>query len=47
MEDEPAGVVEVVVVGDGLADVAVLLGGPGRVELLDLELPVDDRLEGG
>ena len=44
MEDEPAVVVEVVVVGDGLAYVPVLLGRAGRVELLELEAGVDDRL---
>ena len=45
MEDEPAVVVEVVVVGDVLADVPVLLRRARGVELLELELPVDDRLE--
>ena len=45
MEDQPAGFVEVVVVRDCLADVSVLLGCSCRVELLELELPVDDRLE--
>ena len=45
VEDEAARVVEVVVVRDGLADVPVLLRRPGGVELLDLELPVDDRLQ--
>jgi len=34
MEDQRAGVVERVVVGDVVADIPVLLGRPGRVELL-------------
>ena len=45
MQDQPAALVEVVVVGDRLADVSVLLRGAGRVELLELEVVVDDRLE--
>ena len=45
VQDQAAGVVEVVVVGDALADVAVLLRGAGGVELLQLEAVVDDRLE--
>ena len=45
MQDQPARVVEVVVVGDRLADVPVLLRGSRGVELLDLELEVDDRLQ--
>src|SRR5207342_380565 len=45
VEDEPARVVEVVVVGDGLAHVPVLLGGARGVELLELEPAVDDRLQ--
>ena len=45
MEDQRPAVVERVVVGDVVADVAVLLGRAGRVELLELEPPVDDRLE--
>ena len=45
MEDQAAVVVEVVVVGDRLADVSVLLGCAGGVELLELETVVDDRLE--
>ena len=45
MQDQPARVVEVVMVGDRLVDVPVLLRGAGGVELLELELPVDDRLQ--
>ena len=45
MQDQPALVVEVVVVRDGLARVAVLLRGARGVELLELEPLVDDRLE--
>ncbi len=45
MKDEPALVVEVVVVGDGLADVPVLLRGPGGVELLELEPRIHDGLQ--
>ena len=45
MEDERARVVEVVVVGDVVADVPVLLRRAGGVELLELEPPVDDRLQ--
>ena len=45
VEDHAAVLVEVVVVGDRLAHVAVLLGGAGGVELLQLEAVVDDRLE--
>ena len=45
MQDQAALVVEVVVVRDGLADVAVLLRGAGGVELLELEAVVDDRLQ--
>ena len=45
MEDDAALGVEVVVVRDGLADVAVLLGRARRVELLQLEPVVDDRLQ--
>ena len=45
VQDQPARLVEVVVVGDALAHVAVLLRGAGRVELLQLQPPVDDRLE--
>jgi hypothetical protein len=45
VQDQPAFLVEVVVVGDGLAHVAVLLRGAGGVELLELEAPVHDRLE--
>ena len=45
VQDQAARVVEVVVVRDGLAHVAVLLRGAGGVELLELEAPVDDRLE--
>ena len=45
MQDQPAGVVEVVVVRDRLAHVPVLLGRARGVELLDLEAVVDDRLQ--
>ena len=45
MQDQAALVVEVVVVRDGLVDVAVLLRGARGVELLELEAVVDDRLE--
>ncbi len=45
MEDQPAVGIEVVVVGDALADVAVLLRGARGVELLELEPGVDHRLE--
>ena len=45
MEDQRAGVVERVVVGDVVTDVAVLLRRTRGVELLELEPPVDDRLE--
>ena len=45
VQDEAAGGVEVVVVRDRLAHVAVLLGGAGGVELLELEPVVDHRLE--
>ena len=45
MEDQPARVVEVVMVGDGLADVPVLLRGPRGVELLELESGVHDGLQ--
>jgi hypothetical protein len=45
VEDEAARVVEVVVVRDRLARIAVLLRRPGRVELLQLEAVLDDRLE--
>ena len=45
MEDQAARVVEIVVVPDGLADVAVLLRRARGVELLDLQAVVDDRLE--
>ena len=45
VEDQAAVVVEVVVVRDRLADVAVLLRGARGVELLELEAVVDDRLE--
>jgi hypothetical protein len=45
VEDQPAGVVEVVLVGDGLVHVAVLLRRAGGVELLQLEPVVDDRLQ--
>ncbi len=45
MQDQRAGLVEVVVVRDRLAHVAVLLRGARGVELLQLEAPVDDRLE--
>ncbi len=45
VQDQAAVLVEVVVVGDVLVDVAVLLGGAGGVELLELEARVDDRLE--
>ena len=41
----PPSVVEVVVIGDGLAHVPVLLGRSGRVELLELEARVHDRLQ--
>src|SRR5918994_787128 len=45
VQDQPARRVEVVVVRDRLAHVPVLLRGSGRVELLQLQPPVDDRLE--
>ena len=45
MEDQAAVLVEVVVVRDGLAHVAVLLRGARGVELLELEAVVDDRLQ--
>ena len=45
MQDQAARVVEVVVVRDVVAHVAVLLRGAGGVELLELEAGVDDRLQ--
>ena len=45
MQDQAAELVEVVVVRDRLADVAVLLRRAGRVELLELDAVVDDRLQ--
>ncbi len=45
MEDQPAFVIEVVMVGDGFANVAVLLRGARRVELLQLEPMFDGRLQ--
>ena len=45
MEDQRACVVEVVVVRDVVADVPVLLRRARSVELLELEPPVDDRLQ--
>ena len=45
VQDQPARLVEVVMVRDVLAHVAVLLRGAGGVELLQLQAPVDDRLE--
>ena len=45
VQDEAAFRVEVVMMRDGLVDVAVLLRRAGRVELLELEAVVDDRLE--
>ena len=45
MQDQAARVVEVVVVRDRLAHVAVLLRGARGVELLQLEPPVDHGLE--
>ena len=45
VQDQAAGVVEVVLVRDRLPHVSVLLGGAGGVELLQLEPVVDDRLE--
>ena len=45
MQDQAALRIEVVLVRDGLAHVAVLLRRAGRVELLQLQPVVDDRLE--
>ena len=45
VQDQGARLVPVVVVRDRLARIAVLLGGAGGVELLDVEAVVDDRLE--
>jgi len=45
VQDQPALIVEGVLVRNVLVHVAVLLRGPGRVELLELETVVDDRLE--
>ncbi len=45
MQDQPALVVEVVVVGDRLAHGPVLLRRARRVELLELEPRIDDCLQ--
>jgi hypothetical protein len=45
VQDQTTRLVEVVLVRDVLVHVPVLLGRSGRVELLELELPVDDRLQ--
>ena len=45
MQDQPAELVEVVLVRDRLAHVAVLLRRARRVELLELDAVVDDRLQ--
>ncbi len=45
VQDQPAELVEVVVVRDLVADVPVLLRRSRRVELLELDAEVDDRLQ--
>ena len=45
MQDQPAKLVEVMVMRDRLTDVPILFGGTCGVELLELDAEVDDRLQ--